>query len=381
LRNGAHLAESRRRVRDGDPALAAAVAELTELADRALAAGPFSVVDKDVMPPSGDKHDYMSQAPYWWPNPDTEDGLPYIRRDGERNPEIHALRNRAQLGELIDAVETLSLAWYVTGDDKYASRAAHLLRAWFLDEATRMNPHLRYGQAIPGINDGRGIGIIETRGLVRVVDVLGLLADSEAWTAADQRAIEAWFDAYLTWMRESKHGRDEADQPNNHGTFYDVQVASYALLLGKRDVAQQMLATAGERRIAAQIEPDGRQPLELARTKAWSYSIGNLAGLMALARLGEHVDVDLWSYETADGRSIRRALDFLAPYGAGKDDWPYPQINGWSADLFYPVLRLATVKYPSGPYRQLASEIPAASPMAQLVGHSPVEPVNELHRR
>jgi hypothetical protein len=381
LRDGAHLAAARQRVRDGEAAVAEAVNELVALADRALAAGPFSVVDKDVIPPSGDKHDYMSQAPYWWPNPDTADGLPYVRRDGERNPEIHDLRNRADLGEMIDAVETLSLAWYVTGDERYANRAALLLRTWFLDDATRMNPHLRYGQAIPGINDGRGIGLIETRGLARVVDALGLLASPEVWTAADQRAIDAWFDAYLTWMRESEHGRDEADEPNNHGTFYDVQVASYSLLLGKRDVARQLLSTVGERRIATQVEPDGRQPLELARTKAWSYSVGNLAGLMALARLGEHVDVDLWSIETADGRSIRRAIDFLAPYGVGKEPWPYPQINGWSAELFYPLLRLAAVKYPTGPYRELTAEIPEASPISELVGLSPIEPVNELHRR
>jgi hypothetical protein len=172
-----------------------------------------------------------------------------------------------------------------------------------------------------------------------------------------------WFGDFLKWMQESKNGRDESAAKNNHGTYYDVQVASFALLLGKTEFATEILKTAREKRIALQIEPDGRQPLELVRTKAWSYSTGNLAGLMSLAKLGECVGVDLWHYETPDGRSIRKALDYLAPFALGEEKWPHQQLGGWSADGFLPLLRQAAAHYPEARYqemlRKLARETPA----------------------
>ena len=382
LLDAARLDEARRAIADGDQALAAARAELDRRAQDALKAGPYSVVSKDSLPPSGDKHDYMSLAPYWWPNPDTPDGLPYIRRDGERNPEIYKIRNRLDLGELADAIETLSLAYYFTGTDAYAQRAALLIHSWFIDPATRMNPHLRYGQAIRGVNDGRAAGLIETRAFTRVADSIGLLAGSRHWNAEDQQAMTAWFAAYLDWMQTSDIGREESDSENNHGTFYDVQVASYALFLDRPEAARKVVEAAKEKRIALQIESDGSQPLELERTKAFSYSVGNLAGLMSLARLGEHVGVDLWRYETADGRSIRRALDYLTPYGLGEKKWPYQQINGFDATIYYPLLRIAASKYPDAAYRELFAQTPALDDAdAAILWQSPLEPINKLHLR
>ncbi|MFP4250352.1 MAG: alginate lyase family protein, partial [Armatimonadota bacterium] len=158
------LVEARRRVEEEDSALQPAVERLMRDAESALEEGPFTVVDKPMMPPSGDKHDYMSVGPYWWPNPDTDDGLPYVRRDGETNPERREYDN-VGLSAMGKAVTTLGLAHFFTGDERYAEHAATLLRTWFLDEDTRMNPHLTYGQAIPGRVDGRGIGIIDTMGL------------------------------------------------------------------------------------------------------------------------------------------------------------------------------------------------------------------------
>jgi hypothetical protein len=381
LIDGAELARTRQLIRDGEKALAPALAELVKRAEAAMASGPFSVINKNVVPPSGDKHDYMSLAPYWWPNPDTDDGLPYVRRDGERNPEIYDVRNRLDLGEMAAAVEGLALAYYFTGEEKYAQRAALLVRTWFLDPATRMTPHLQYAQAVRGVNDGRPEGLIETRGFARVVDAIGLLEGSPAWTADDLQATRQWFREFLQWMQTSEHGHDEAAAENNHGTFYDVQIASYALFTEQPDVAQRILERARQRRITEQVDPDGKQPRELARTKAWSYSVGNLAGLMALARLGEHVDVELWQFETDDGRSIRRAIDFLAPYGTGERPWPYPQINGFSAELFYPVLRMAAARYPDGEYAKLQAELPPRAPRAAELWLSPIEPINELHVR
>ena len=314
-------------------------------ARKALTSGPFSVTSKAITPPSGDKHDYMSQAPYFWPDSNRPNGLPYIRRDGERNPEIEKITDHRVMDQMESAVETLAFAWHATRNEEYAAKAATLLRAFFLDPATRMNPNLQFGQGIPGVNTGRGIGLIETRGLTRIVDAVGLLAGSKAWTAADHLGMEQWFAEFLQWILESKNGRDEAAAKNNHGTFYDVQVVSFALFLRKNDLAKSVLENAKSKRIAAQIEPDGRQPLELARTKSWSYSVMNLDGLMTLARLGENVGADLWSYETPDGRSIRKALEFLEPFASGKKKWCYQQLGEWPPQILLPLISRAESHY------------------------------------
>ena len=358
LLDGQHLQATKERIRNGDKSFAAALASLETDAEEALSIAPLSVANKDATPPSGDKRDYMSQAPYFWPDPNTSNGLPYIRRDGERNREIDKFPNHRQLDQLVDAVETLALAYYFKADEKFGAKAATLLRVFFVESKTRMNPHLQYAQGIPGINTGRGIGLIETRGLTRLVDAVGLLNGCKAWTLSDQRSLEAWFSEFLRWMLESQNGREEAAAKNNHGTYYDLQAVSFALFVRRNDLATNILLAAREKRIAQQIEPDGRQPFELARTKAWSYSLGNLQGLMSLARLGENAGVDLWNYQTADGRSIRKAIDYLMSFAVGDQEWPHQQLGGWSAEGIHAVLRRAAPKYPSAPYRAIVLKRP-----------------------
>jgi hypothetical protein len=358
LLDARHLLGTRQRIRDGDKHFDFALTQLRRDAQKAMSTATQSVVTKAATPPSGDKHDYMSQAPYFWPNPKTADHLPYIRRDGERNPEINKISDHQTMDRMVSAVETLALAYFFESDEVCAAKAAQLLRAWFVDSATRMNPNLQYAQAIPGVNTGRGIGLIETRGLTRVVDAIGLLGGSKAWTEPDQRNLEEWFAKFLQWMLESTNGRDEAAAKNNHGTYYDLQVSSFALFVGKRDLATHILETARAKRIATQIEPDGRQPLELVRTKAWSYSVGNLDGLMLLATLGERVGVDLWNYHTADGRSIRRALDYLAPFAFGEKKWPDQQIGEWQPQTLFPLIRRASRQYQDQQYQALKKKVP-----------------------
>jgi hypothetical protein len=360
-----HLGAVRGRIKAGDAALEAAIAALQQDAATALALRPVSVMDKAVAPPSGDKHDYMSQAPYWWPDPAKPNGRPYVRRDGERNPEINGISDHDNLGRIIGAVSTLGLAYYFIADDKYAAHAARLTRVWFLDPATRMNPHLQFGQGIPGIDDGRGIGIIETRGLPDLLDGILLLAGSTAWTPGDEAGLQAWMRAYLTWLIESPHGKDESRNGNNHETYYDVQVASLALYTQQRDVARRTLEIS-RGRIGTQIEPDGRQPRELERTRAWDYSIMNLTGFFRLAILGERVGVDLWNHQTPDGRGLRRALDFMTPYAAGERPWTYQQIGGFRPQALHDLLRRASIAWKEPAYRALAVRIGGGSSRLDL---------------
>jgi hypothetical protein len=349
----------KQKISEGDPRFAPALERLRQDAEESLRAGPFSVVTKTPTPPSGDKHDYMSQAPYFWPNPNTSNGLPYIRRDGEHNPEIRLISDHGKIFDMAGNTETLALAYYFTGDERYASRAKLLLATWFFNPATRMKPNLQYAQGIPGVNTGRGIGLIESRAFTQVVDAAGLLAGSKAWTPENQRRLRKWFESYLKWMLDSKNGHDEAAAKNNHGTYFDIQTASFALFIGKENLASNILRAAAQKRIAVQIEPDGRQPLELARTRAWGYSVANLGGLMQLATLAEHCGIDLWDFQTEDGRGIRKAVDFLLPFALRMKKWPYQQLGGWSPGGFYPILRRAAEKYPEGPYRALLAKIPS----------------------
>jgi hypothetical protein len=358
LIDGRKLAETKRRINSGDETFAAALAKLERDASRAMQQKPLTVISKAVMPPSNDKHDYMSQAPYFWPNPDKPGGLPYIHRDGERNPELDKITDHLALDQMEAAVRTLSLAYYFKHDEEYAAKATQLLRAWFLDPATRMNPNLEYAQFVPGASAGRSFGLIETRGLPDIVDAIGLLAGSKSWTSADQKGLQDWFSKFLQWMQENRNGREENTARNNHGTYYDVQTMSYALFVDRNSLAKQIAEAAKEKRIALQIEPDGRQPLELARTKAWSYNNMNLDGLMQLARLAESVDTDLWDYQTRDGRGMRRALEYLYPYATGDQKWTYQQIGGFEAKVFFPLMRRAVAHYQDQKFQAAVSKIP-----------------------
>jgi Alginate lyase len=359
LSDPADLAKVKARIAAGDGKLAAALAELRAQAAKELKAGPFSIVtnNKPRPAPSGDKHDYVSMAPYFWPDPAKKDGLPYIRKDGQVNPEREKFDAPLQ-GKMARAVHTLALTYYLTGEAAYADHAAKLLRAWYLDEATRMNPNLNFGQFIPGVTDGRGIGIIDTVQLIKVVEGVGLLEGSPAWTRADQAGMEAWFRDYWQWLRTSKNGKEEAAAANNHGSWYDVQVAVYALFVGEKDTVKKVLADCKEKRIARQIEPDGRQPLELKRTKGFDYSRVNLEALFGLATLGDRLGVDLWHFETQDGRGIHKALDWLIPYATGEKKWEYEQLKGVQGGGLALFLRRAAVAYGEPRYEKLIEKLP-----------------------
>jgi hypothetical protein len=350
------LAEAKAKFQAADASLKPVFDELLANAKKALASKPVSVMDKQQLPPSGDKHDYISQAPYFWKDASGH----YIRRDGERNPESGKDSDAGRVGKMCSNVHTLAMAFYFTGDEAYAKHAAELVRVWFLNPATRMNPNLNYGQGIPGEVDGRPMGIIGTRGFVQLVDDLRLLGASKTWASADQQGMVSWMSQYLNWLQTSKIGVGEKDATNNHGSFYDTQAAAIAVFIGETEVARRVITDAREKRIAKQIEPDGKMPRELGRTKSFGYSAFNLRALEDLASIGQNLGVDLWHFTTIDGRSLRKALDFMAPYADPSRKWPYQQIeksNLGSLDL---LLLRAAPAFPDAHYEAALKNSQAA---------------------
>jgi hypothetical protein len=334
----ASLTEARDRLAAGDPDLRPALKALLAGADAALNVRPPSVMDKPRPPASGDRHDYFSLGTYWWPDPTKPDGLPYIRRDGVRNSSRDNETDDAAFTRVCHMVETLGLAYWFTQDERYAAKAATFMRIWFLDAATRMNPNLQHAQAIPGISDGRGIGIIDSRRLINLCEGLAFIEDSPAWTATDRAALRQWLAAFYTWLRTSANGRDEEKELNNHGSWYDAQAAYLALFLHQPDDARAILRDGLTRRLAAQVEPDGSQPHELARTKSLDYSIFNLEALLVCARLAGQVGIDWWGYTSADGRSLKGALSYLAPYADPAKAWPKQDIHQDRREQLLPLL-------------------------------------------
>jgi beta-glucosidase len=363
--DAAHLASVRESLGRGETQYQSARTALESDANQALRVEPMSVVNKPVTPPSGDKHDYMSQAPYWWPDPSKRSGRPYIRRDGVRNPEIDRITDRKNLERLADAVSTLGLAFYFTGREEYAQHAAQLVRVWFLDPPTRMNPHLKFGQGIPGRDEGRAAGIVETRFLPEIIDGVMLLQRSSPWSAADDAAFTEWMREYLAWLLESPLGLEENRRGNNQETWYDVQVAALAILTGQPEVARTNFEEA-KADIREEFEPDGRQPRELARTRAWDYSVFNLTAFVDLAEIAKRVGVDLWNYTTADGRSLRKGIDFLIPFATGERRFPYQQISEFHPTALYPILQRAAAGLNEPGYRDVAQQIGGGTPRMEL---------------
>lgn len=330
---------------------------LVQKADALLTTTPGSVVEKTILLPGGDIHDYLSLAPYWWPDPTKPDGLPYIQKDGQTNPEVNSIPDKNNFNKMASAVSTLGFAYYFTNDEKYAAKATEFLRVWFLNKDTYMNPNLNHAQVIKGIDTGRGIGIIDVRGFADVIDGIGCIERSHAWTEQDQKGLQSWFSQYLDWLLHSPNGKDEAATVNNHASWYDLQAASIAFFVQDTALARSIIEAVKTKRIQVQIQPDGSQPLELSRTLSWHYSVFNLQPLYTLAMMGNHVGVDLWDYQTTSGASLRKALEYVLPAAFNPPVWPYQQISALKPGELVDVLYQAAIHYHSTTYLQDAQQI------------------------
>lgn len=351
-----HLTDVKNKLQKKDRETLQLIKELQKKADALLAMKAVSVMGKKFTPVSGNKHDYMSQAPYFWYDSTKPNGLPYKRKDGQHNPEIKKITDRTYIGELENATQILSLAWYLTGEEKYAVKATGLIRHWFFDEATKMNPNLNYAQAIPGITNGRGIGIIESRTLMGIADAAGLLANSKSWTETDTKQLKQWYSAYLNWLLTSKNGNDEHKAKNNHGTWFYAQAIDFALFTGNTSKALQ-LADESKTLMNNQLTKEGQWPLELARTNALGYSSFNTSAWFTVAKLAEKTGMDLWHYKNVHGATLHAALDWLMPYALGEKKWTYQQIVKYNKNEFAPLLFVGADKFKEPKYLTRAKAI------------------------
>lgn len=325
LGRGPALPAVKARIAAGDPELVRALHTVRARANTALNDPLVSVTEKNLPPPGGDANDYYSLSPFWWPNPAIPDGLPYVWRDGQENPERRE-SDIVRLEALGRAVTALGVAWYFTGEARYAEDAARRLRVWFVQPETRMNPNFKYAQMRRGHGVTNFGGMIEASRLRWLPDVLALLETSSAWRPEEAAAVRRWFAELAEWFVTSPEGREEAMSPNNHGAWHAVHATLFALFGGRSELARPILDRATER-IFVQIFPDGRQPNELIRTRSLHYSDYNNRAFVDLARLGQRLGYDLFSYRSTDGRSIGLGLDYLIPFVLGKEVWPAPQIR------------------------------------------------------
>jgi hypothetical protein len=319
--------------------------KLIKTADQLLLVAPFTIVNKTQVPPSGDKHDFISLAPYWWPDPSKPDGLPWIRKDGEVNPMTKGLNSDDRIkDDFFDAVEKLSFAYFFSDNDAYAQKAIALLKVWFLNPETKMNPNLNFGQGIPGINLGREFGIIEFTGILRIITAIEILENTKKLDSVSSTSLRQWMADYLYWLENDKMAVLEKAKVNNHGTWYDVQQVALLIFLNKNKDAKKILETVKNNRIAVQIEADGKQPDELQRTKALSYSTMNLDAFTNLAYFGKKLNVELWNFKSKNGGSLPQAYQFLKPYAFDSKKWEYNQLG----DIENPLKKLQYLFLKSG---------------------------------
>ncbi len=306
-------------------------ARVLRLANGYLAADPVTITASHSPRSGGGLHDFFSEGDYWWPDPKNPGG-PYIRQDGFTNPDNFTAHREAMVRFSL-IVPALVAAWKLTGQRRYADRAAAHLRAWFIDPATSMNPNLEYAQAIFGVNKGRGIGIIDTIHLVEPARAATLLLNSDVFSLEEHLILRGWFADYLKWMTTSKNGKEERDAKNNHGSCWVMQVAEFAHLTENHQLMDYCRNSFRTKLIPDQVAPNGSLPLELARTKPYSYALFDMDILSTIAQILSTPSDSLFTFELPDGRGLRKVIAYMEPFIKDKQIWPYPYDVEYFKDL------------------------------------------------
>jgi hypothetical protein len=335
-------------------------ARILRAADAALQQAPVTITAFPAKLSEGGPHDFYSSGDYWWPNSKTTNGLPYVEHDGLTNPD-NFIAHRQAVRRLADAVAALGAAYKVTGDDRYAQKAAALLQVFFLDASTRMNPSLNFAQAVPGVSQGRSWGIIDSLHLIEVPKAVEAMEKSPAFTPEISGGLKHWFADYLAWLRTSRNGQAEAQAKNNHAVAFWLQVAVFAEFTGDQAALAECRRRVREVFLPEQMAADGSFPAELHRTKPYGYSIFQLDNVATLCQVLSTRNDDLWSFTLPDGRGMRRALEFMYPYLDDKSKWPQkPDVNAWAGwPARQPSLLFAGLAFGDERYLALWRKLPA----------------------
>ena len=302
-------------------------------AEWALRQAPVTVTAESSLRSAGSKHDFFSEGDYWWPNPKSVDS-PYAQKDGMTNPDNFVAHRHAMI-RFSRIVGALASAYRLTGKDQYVRAALSHCKAWFVDTSTLMNPNLLYSQAIKGRFTGRGIGIIDAIQLMEVVQGLAVMEDANTMDKNILEGSKKWFGQYLQWVTTHKYGIDEMNAVNNHGTCWVMQVACFAKFTGNQRLMKFCRERYKSKLLPGQMSLDGSFPREIKRTKPYGYSIFNLDAMATICQILSTKEDNLWNYQTADGRSIKKGIEFLYPFIENKKKWPYREdVMYWE---FWPV--------------------------------------------
>lgn len=329
-------------------------------AQDALSLEPITITKFHAKFSRGGPNDFYSNGDYWWPDSTKPDGLPYIQRDGQSNPD-NFVAHRHCIAQLRDAIAALGAAYLITHEDRYAAKAAELLRVFFLDPTTRMNPRLDYAQAIPGVSPGRGTGIIDTLHLMEIPKAVEAMQKSKAFPAPVLEGLKKWFGDYAEWMTTSKNGHDEAAAKNNHAVAFFLQLAVFAEFAGDDAKLDECRRQFKEVFIAKQMTNDGSFPAELRRTKPYGYSIFQLDNMATLAQVLSTPQQSLWLYTLPDGRGMRQAMAYLYPFLKDKSQWPLkPDVQAWDGwPAREPCLLFAGLALDENKYLEVWQKLPA----------------------
>jgi hypothetical protein len=298
-------------------------------ADRRLLLGPWSVTSDRPKGVDLDPHEYYSEAPYYWPNPENPSG-PYLREDGHANP-TRIVANQTALNTMSDAVFSLGLGSFLLDNPAYGRRAAFLIHTWFIGPKTRMNPDLDYAQSIPGVNNGRGSGVVDGRSLIRAIQGMEFLEQTSFWDPKDQAAVHKWFEDYLHWLLTSRNALDEQRSGNQHASWWAAEVAAVASYLHEAKAQDQAFSFYRDY-LVRQIQPNGSLPHEEVRARSLRSTSLNLEAFSTICRIAQVRGKDnLWTIRTRGGASIAGALDYLLPYLDDPKKWARDQ----AADIPY----------------------------------------------